>query len=207
MAKSSFKLEHPLERRQAEATRIREKNGDTYAREYFADKTHGFGVYYFANGHLYEDAWHEGRRQGIGMYTFRSGETQSGHWQNGILDVPSTRNNTYLVSPVAVYHSKDTGDVYAGEWSNGQSHGCGIHTCEDGSRYVGEFQWGVKHGLGHYHFVARRATEKAYNVAKVDERVNKAVASVNRAVNAARVIAIKAVQKQMDHNHNNNNAV
>ncbi|TYI77614.1 hypothetical protein E1A91_D06G153700v1 [Gossypium mustelinum] len=191
MAKSSFKLEHPLERRQAEATRIREKypdiipviveradksdvpdidkkkNGDTYAREYFADKTHGFGVYYFANGHLYEDAWHEGRRQGIGMYTFRSGETQSGHWQNGILDVPSTRNNTYLVSPVAVYHSKVLNAVQ----------------------------------------VARRATEKAYNVAKVDERVNKAVASVNRAVNAARVIAIKAVQKQMDHNHNNNNAV
>ncbi|MBA0626803.1 hypothetical protein Godav_004405 [Gossypium davidsonii] len=40
------------------------------------------------------------------MYTFRSGETQSGYWQNGILDVPSTRNNTYLLSPVAVYHSK-----------------------------------------------------------------------------------------------------
>ncbi|MBA0654573.1 hypothetical protein Goklo_021551 [Gossypium klotzschianum] len=40
------------------------------------------------------------------MYTFRSGETQFGHGQNGILDVPSTRNNTYPVSPVAVYRSK-----------------------------------------------------------------------------------------------------
>lgn len=45
-----------------------------------------------------------------------------------------------------------TGDVYAGEWSNGQSHGYGVHTCEDGSRYIGEFKRGVKHGLGHYHF-------------------------------------------------------
>ncbi|KAG4122930.1 hypothetical protein ERO13_D11G297300v2 [Gossypium hirsutum] len=67
---------------------------------------HGFGVYCFANGHQYEGAWHEGRRQGLGMYTFRSGETQFGHWQNGILDVPSTRNNTYPISPVAVYRSK-----------------------------------------------------------------------------------------------------
>ena len=82
------------------------RNGDTYAGEYFADKMHGFGVYGFANGHRYEGAWHEGRRQGLGMYTFRNGETQSGHWKNGILDVPSTQNTTYPVSPVAVYHSK-----------------------------------------------------------------------------------------------------
>ncbi|KAM7472008.1 hypothetical protein LguiA_010191 [Lonicera macranthoides] len=82
------------------------RNGDTYAGEYFADKMHGFGVYTFANGHRYEGAWHEGRRQGLGMYTFRNGETQSGQWQNGILEVPSTQNATYPVSPVAVYHSK-----------------------------------------------------------------------------------------------------
>ncbi|MBA0853438.1 hypothetical protein Goshw_017488, partial [Gossypium schwendimanii] len=106
---------------------------------------HEFGVYCFANGHPYEDAWHEGRRQRIGMYTFRSGETQSGHWQNGILDVPSTQNNTYLVSHVAVYHSKVLNAVQE----------------------------------------ARRATKKGYDVAKVDERVNKAVASINRAVNTA----------------------
>ncbi|XWS35567.1 hypothetical protein CRYUN_Cryun20dG0008200 [Craigia yunnanensis] len=141
------------------------RNGDTYAGEYFADKMHGFGVYCFANGHRYEGAWHEGRRQGLGMYTFRNGETQSGHWQNGILDVPSTQNTTYPVSPVAVYHSKVLNAVQE----------------------------------------ARRAAEKAYDVAKVDERVNKAVAAANRAANAARVIAVKAVQKQMHHNSSNDN--
>ncbi|KAK9208657.1 hypothetical protein WN944_001016 [Citrus x changshan-huyou] len=31
-------------------------------------------------------------------------------------------------------YNKGNGDVYADEWSNGQSHGCGVHTCEDGSR-------------------------------------------------------------------------
>jgi hypothetical protein len=40
------------------------------------------------------------------MYTFRNSETQSGHWQNGVLDIPSTQNTTYPVSPVGVNHSK-----------------------------------------------------------------------------------------------------
>ncbi|KAK9274193.1 hypothetical protein L1049_019007 [Liquidambar formosana] len=137
------------------------RNGDTYAGEYFADKMHGFGVYSFANGHRYEGAWHEGRRQGLGMYTFRNVETQSGHWQNGILDIPSTQNTTYPVSPIAVYHSKVLNAVQE----------------------------------------ARRAAEKAYDVAKVDERVNRAVAAANRAANAARVAAVKAAQKQMHHHH------
>ncbi|KAL2319233.1 hypothetical protein Fmac_028202 [Flemingia macrophylla] len=119
------------------------KNGDTYAGEYFADKMHGFGVYRFANGHRYEGAWHEGRRQGLGMYTFRNGETQSGHWQNGVLDIPSTQNTTFPVSPVGVYHSKVLNAVQE----------------------------------------ARRAAERAYDVAKVDEGVNRAVAASNRAAN------------------------
>ncbi|KAI8572468.1 hypothetical protein RHMOL_Rhmol01G0201200 [Rhododendron molle] len=143
------------------------RNEDVYAGEYFADKMHGFGVYRFGNGHQYEGAWHEGRRQGLGMYTFRNGETQSGHWNNGILDVPSTQNNSYLVSPVAVYHSKVLNAVQE----------------------------------------SRRATEKAYDVAKVDERVNRAIAAANRAANAARVAAVKAVQKQMHYNGNKDNNV
>ncbi|KAI9080598.1 hypothetical protein K1719_037459 [Acacia pycnantha] len=139
------------------------RNGDIYAGEYFADKMHGFGVYRFANGHRYEGAWHEGRRQGLGMYTFRNGETQSGYWQNGVLNVPSTQNTTYPLSPVGVNHSKVLNAVQE----------------------------------------ARRAAEKAYDVAKVDERVNRAVAAANKAANAARVASVKAVQKRM-HHHNAN---
>ena len=40
---------------------------------------------------------------------------------------------------------------------------------------------------------------------KVDERVNRAVAAANRAANAARVAAVKAVQKQMHYNGGNEN--
>lgn len=50
---------------------------------------------------------------------------------------------------------------------------------------------------------AKRAAEKAYDVGKVDERVNRSVSAANRAANAARVAAVKAVQKQMHHHVNN----
>ncbi|GER43228.1 phosphatidylinositol-4-phosphate 5-kinase family protein [Striga asiatica] len=153
------------------------RNGDRYAGEYFADKMHGFGVYYFANGHRYEGAWHEGRRQGLGMYTFRNGETQSGHWQNGILDVPSTQGTVFPVSPVAVNHSKVLNGVQVNDFLQKFYYSCVVHE-------------------------ARRAAEKAYEVAKVDERVNRAVAAANRSANAARVAAVKAVQKQMHHRTN-----
>lgn len=49
---------------------------------------------------------------------------------------------------------------------------------------------------------ARRAAQKAYDVGKVDERVNRAVAGANRAANAARVAAVKAAQRQMHNNVN-----
>lgn len=48
---------------------------------------------------------------------------------------------------------------------------------------------------------ARRAAEKAYSIAKIDERVNKAVSAANKAANAARVVAVKAVQKRLHHDN------
>lgn len=52
---------------------------------------------------------------------------------------------------------------------------------------------------------ARIVAEKAYDVAKVDERVSRAVIAANRAANAARVAAVKAVQKQMQLNSSSDN--
>ncbi|KAH9727057.1 morn repeat-containing protein 1 [Citrus sinensis] len=164
----------------------------------------GCWVQVYSKGDVYKDRYQKGKYSGSGFYTT---------------------------------------DAYAGEWSNGQSHGCGVHTCEDGSRYVGEFKWGVKHDLGHCHFrawnvhiqkwenlsrqngiidipstqntthpvspiavyhskEARQAAEKANDVARIDEKVNRAVAAANNAINAARVAVFKAVQKQMHHSNN-----
>ena len=44
---------------------------------------------------------------------------------------------------------------------------------------------------------ARRAAKKAYDVTKVDQRVNRAVAAANKAANAARIATVKAIQKQI----------
>lgn len=49
---------------------------------------------------------------------------------------------------------------------------------------------------------ANCAAEKAYNMAKMDQGVNKAVVAANKAAHTARVAAVKAVQNKM---HNNNN--
>ncbi|XP_024016993.1 uncharacterized protein LOC21391397 [Morus notabilis] len=188
------------------------RNGDVYEGEFHKGKCSGSGVYYYYMSGRYEGDWVDGKYDGYGVETWARGSRYRGQYRQG------------LRHGFGVYRFY-TGDVYAGEWSNGQSHGCGVHTCDDGSRYVGEFKWGVKHGLGHYHFrwiailnslmklekvlnavqEARRAAEKAYDVAKVDERVNRAVAAANRAANAARVAAVKAVQKQMHQNSNNDN--
>lgn len=47
---------------------------------------------------------------------------------------------------------------------------------------------------------ARRAAEKAYDVPRVDDRVNRAVAAANKSANAARVAAVKAVQNHIPDN-------
>lgn len=50
---------------------------------------------------------------------------------------------------------------------------------------------------------AQLAAEKAFEVGKMDERVNKAVAAANKAATAARVAAVKAVQNQMHPSNSN----
>lgn len=47
-----------------------------------------------------------------------------------------------------------------------------------------------------YHQEARSAAEKAFGLHSVDDRVKKAVAAANKAANAARAAAAKAVQKR-----------
>ena len=47
---------------------------------------------------------------------------------------------------------------------------------------------------------ARRAAEKAYDIPRVDDKVNRAVAAANKAANAARVASVKAAQKSIPNN-------
>jgi len=49
---------------------------------------------------------------------------------------------------------------------------------------------------------AHSAAEKAYSMVKVDDRMNKVIEAANKAANAGRVAAVKAVQNRMHHNNN-----
>lgn len=64
---------------------------------------HGFGIYYFDNGHCYEGSWHEGRRQGLGVYTFRNGDTMSGDWNSGVLKITLPPSDHAIQHSVQVY--------------------------------------------------------------------------------------------------------
>ncbi|XP_020081764.1 MORN repeat-containing protein 4-like [Ananas comosus] len=107
------------------------------------------------------------------------------------------------------------GHQYEGAWHEGRRQGLGMYTFRNGETQSGHWQNGVLDTLSTQNTPpgspiavnnskvlnavqeARRAAEKAYNVPRVDDRVNKAVAAANKAGNAARVAAVKAVQKQI----------
>uniref|UniRef100_A0A2P2K9X9 60S ribosomal protein L37a-2 n=1 Tax=Rhizophora mucronata TaxID=61149 RepID=A0A2P2K9X9_RHIMU len=107
------------------------------------------------------------------------------------------------------------GHLYEGAWHEGRRQGLGMYTFRNGETQSGYWQNGFlavaskengnpgsSSAISHVKVLnavqeAQRAAEKAYNVPKVEIRVNKAVAAANRAANAARVASVKAVQKRM----------
>ncbi|KAK1326003.1 hypothetical protein QJS10_CPA01g02844 [Acorus calamus] len=107
------------------------------------------------------------------------------------------------------------GHQYEGAWHEGRRQGLGMYTFRNGEAQSGHWQNGILDTLSTQSSVigspvavnhskvlnavqeARRAAEKAFDVQRVDERVNKAVAAANKAANAARVAAVKAVQKRI----------
>jgi hypothetical protein len=68
----------------------------------------------------------------------------------------------WSLPPCPGYYSRDTwtnctgthtfvsGDIYAGEWKNGEWHGKGTYTWANGNKYVGEWRHDKKHGQGTY---------------------------------------------------------
>ncbi|KAE8734491.1 putative casein kinase II subunit beta-4-like [Hibiscus syriacus] len=187
---------------------------------------HGFGVYRFYTGDAYAGEWSNGQGHGCGVHTCEDGSRYVGefkwgvkhgfghyHFRNG-----DTYAGEYFADKMhgfGVYRFAN-GHCYEGAWHEGKRQGLGMYTFRNGDTQSGHWQNGILNvpstqsstyamsPVAVYHSKvlnvvqeARRAAEKAYEVAKVDERVNKAVAAANRAANAARVIAVKAVQKQM----------
>ncbi|KAK6920407.1 MORN motif [Dillenia turbinata] len=206
--------------------------GSRYRGQYRQGLRHGFGVYRFYTGDVYAGEWSNGQSHGCGVHTCEDGSRYVGEFKWGVkhgLGHYHFRNgDTYAGEYFAdkmhgfgVYHFAN-GHRYEGSWHEGKRQGLGMYTFRNGETQSGHWQNGILDvpstqnttvpvsPVAVYHSKvlnvvqeARRAAEKAYDVAKVDERVNKAVAAANRAANAARVVAVKAVQQQVHHNSTN----
>ncbi|KAL5560583.1 hypothetical protein UlMin_036794 [Ulmus minor] len=210
--------------------------GSRYRGQYRQGLRHGFGVYRFYTGDVYGGEWSNGQSHGCGVHTCEDGSRYVGefkwgvkhglghyHFRNG-----DTYSGEYFADKMhgfGVYQFANE-HRYEGAWHEGKRQGLGMYTFRNGETQSGHWQNGVLNipstqstthpvsPVAVYHSKvlnavqeARRAAEKAYDVTKVDERVNRAVAAANRAANAARVVAVKAVQKQIQQNSNSNSPI
>ncbi|CAA0842760.1 Histone H3 K4-specific methyltransferase SET7/9 family protein [Striga hermonthica] len=208
--------------------------GSRYRGQYRQGLRHGFGVYRFYTGDVYAGEWSSGQSHGCGIHTCEDGSRYVGEFKWGVkhgLGHYHFRNGDryageYFADKMhgfGVYYFAN-GHRYEGAWHEGRRQGLGMYTFRNGETQSGHWENGILDvpstqgtvfpvspvAVNHSKVLngvqeARRAAEKAYEVAKVDERVNRAVAAANRSANAARVAAVKAVQKQMHHRSNSDN--
>ncbi|RAL50683.1 hypothetical protein DM860_015830 [Cuscuta australis] len=182
----------------------RSYTGDVYAGEWCNGQCHGQGVHTCEDGSSYVGEFKWGVKHGLGTYQFRNGDTYAGEY---FAD---------KMHGFGVYRFGN-GHRYEGAWHEGRRQGFGTYTFRNGETQSGHWQNGVlgvssgvlggpssdyRSKVLHAVQEAIRAAEKANNVAKVEERVKRAVATANKAATAARVTAVKAVQNQMMHQDN-----
>ncbi|KAJ0981060.1 hypothetical protein J5N97_009315 [Dioscorea zingiberensis] len=150
--------------------------GSRYRGQYRQGLRHGFGVYKFYNGDSYAGEWLSGQSHGIGIQTCSDGSCYVGEFKCG-------------VKHGLGYYRFRNGDRYAGEYFGDKIHGFGVYHFANGHCYEGSWHEGRKQGFGKYTFrnvdsrsgsgivSARKASENAFLVPRVDEQVNKAVAA------------------------------
>ncbi|KAJ9556123.1 hypothetical protein OSB04_010737 [Centaurea solstitialis] len=182
--------------------------GDVYGGEWFKGQCHGCGVHSCEDGSKYCGEFKGGVKHGIGHYRFRNGDTYAGEY---FAD---------KMHGFGVYHFAN-GHRYEGAWHEGRRQGFGSYTFRNGDTQSGHWENGVlgvsasedvflpesSTSVSHARVLkavqeARHIAEKAVGVAQVDERVNRAITAANRAANAARVAAVKAVQNQIQQHEN-----
>ncbi|XP_011031997.1 PREDICTED: uncharacterized protein LOC105130956 [Populus euphratica] len=201
--------------------------GSRYRGQYRQGLRHGIGVYRFYTGDVYAGEWCNGQCHGCGVHTCEDGSKYVGefkwgvkhglghyHFRNG--DMYAGEYFADKMHGFGVYQFGN-GHRYEGAWHEGRRQGLGMYTFKNGETQSGHWQNGIldvstaengnpgsPKATSHPKVLsavqeARRSAEKAYDVARIEERVNKTVKSANKAANAARVAAVKAVQRQMHH--------
>ncbi|XP_051139418.1 uncharacterized protein LOC127257134 [Andrographis paniculata] len=190
--------------------------GSRYRGQYRQGLRHGYGVYKFYTGDTYAGEWCNGQSHGIGVQTCADGSCCIGEFKCGVkhgLGCYHFRNGDRYageyfgdkIHGFGVYHFAN-GHYYEGSWHEGRRQGCGMYTFRNGETRCGEWDGGSlktrllpnSDAVLQAVQAARKTAEKAINLSRVDEQVNKAVAAANRAATAARVAAVKAVQNRID---------
>lgn len=199
--------------------------GSRYRGQYRQGLRHGLGVYRFFTGDVYTGEWSNGQSHGYGLHTCEDGSKYVGGFKCGVkhgLGHYYFRNgDTYAGEYFAdkmhgfgVYRFAN-GHRYEGAWHEGRRQGLGMYIFRTGETQAGHWQNGTLDfsttqtslpvEANHSKVLnavqeARRAAERAIDLPSFDDMVIKTVAAANKAANAARVAAVKAVQKQTPSN-------
>ena len=73
-----------------------------------------------------------------------------GVWKYSTGDVYKGEWRNGEMEGIGVYNFKGAGDIYRGEWKSNKIHGFGTFTYASGAYYSGEFKDGKRNGLGTY---------------------------------------------------------
>jgi hypothetical protein len=120
-------------------------------------KRQGKGKFVDTNGGIYEGNWQGGQPHGLGARVDKDGQVTSGMWAAGKL-VKRQKEKILLNCLVGdckegYGKSKDgKGNLYTGNFENGQYSGYGEMRYQNGDRYKGHWKHGVLDGQGSYFF-------------------------------------------------------
>ncbi|KAK8945317.1 hypothetical protein KSP40_PGU010440 [Platanthera guangdongensis] len=193
--------------------------GSKYKRQFKKGLSHGFGVYQDHASVLYAGEWVNGQSHGYGMQTYEDGSCYVGQYKCGLkhgsghfqFRNESAHAGEYFAGKMhgfGVYRFPD-GQRYEGAWREGNRKGLRMCSSAHGEPQSGlwddDFLKISSFAVNHTQVLdvvqaARTAAEKAYNIPRMDDMVNWAVAAAENAANAAAVASSIAIQRELrDH--------
>ncbi|KAK8945025.1 hypothetical protein KSP39_PZI008012 [Platanthera zijinensis] len=200
-------------------------DGSKYKGHFKKGLSHGFGIYQDHAGVLYAGEWVNGQSHGYGMQTYEDGSCYVGQYKCGLKHGSGhfqfrnggTHGGEYFAGKMhgfGVYRYSN-GQRYEGAWCEGNRKGLGMCSSTYGEPQSGlwddEFleisSFAVNNTrvldavqtnqlLLFHSQAARTAAEKAYNIPRVDDMVNRAVVAAENAANAAAIASSMAIQME-----------
>ncbi|CDW75856.1 UNKNOWN [Stylonychia lemnae] len=122
---------------------------DEYTGEFQDNYQNGFGVYKYANGDIYAGFFQDNTHHGYGMHLKQASiPDQAGNKQIGDLYIGEYKEGQS--EGIGLYIFSELKEKYVGEWLNGAMDGIGlqIQRSEIGIKYIGEFKNDLKSGMG-----------------------------------------------------------